>query len=137
MFKCKTCSFEATSGEIMADHVQEKHIRKHQMNFSCDECEYNSIIENNVIEHKKNKHQAFRTQNVPFRTGSEEKKRLCIFWNHGYCRNNDQCRFVHEEIKACHFQNKCRKFQCPFYHNDKSLNTFLGRSPVRNWSRNH
>ena len=101
--------------------------------FSCDQCKYESIIENNLIEHLKNKHEKSKLLNdeknrKPSKYEDYRNGKLCIFWNHGFCRKEDLCEFVHEEIPACFHQEHCRKEKCPFYHYNKSQNAFLGRN---------
>ena len=128
MFKCKECGFEATCTKILKEHVKDKHDR--QTVFTCDKCDYETIMENNLMEHKKNKHQQERSQNGFSRRNNVENK-LCIYWNHGFCRHGIECRYKHEEIPACQHQENCRRFECSLYHFDKSLNSFLGRSQVR------
>ena len=120
--------------KILKEHVKEKH--ESQTVFRCEICEYESILENNVLEHKKNKHQKKTSENASLRKKNDEKK-LCIFWNHGSCRNGYECRFVHEEIPACQYQDNCQKFQCSLYHFDKSLNSFLGRSQEKRTHPNY
>ena len=50
MIECQICNFKAENKEQMSQHVGALH---NKMN----KCEYESIIENNTFEHKKNKHQ--------------------------------------------------------------------------------
>ena len=131
MIKCNKCEVEVTSRKYLNEHYQAKHTTRNQTMFSCDKCKYESIIENNLIEHKKNKHDISKLNHSslrrnPFQGPMGEK--LCVFWNHGFCRHGDLCKFVHKEIPACFYQENCRKQKCPFFHFNKSLNTFLGRS---------
>ena len=135
MNKCKKCAFEATSTRILEEHVQDEHNRRSV--FACDKCEYESIIENNISEHKKNKHKKQTSQDGVYNRKESFDNKLCIFWNHGYCRNGIDCTFVHEEIPACPNQNNCKKIQCSLYHSDKSLNNFLGRTPVMRGNLKH
>ena len=120
------CNFEATSNKILTEHIRKKHTVNDQTVFSCRKCRYETIMENNLIEHMKNKHSQ---DEIPKRESQENIP--CIYWNHGYCSKADRCRFAHVEIPACHLQENCRKYQCPLYHNNKTLNTFLGRGQVR------
>ena len=129
MHKCDRCEFEGTSNRSLSEHFDEKHIKENV--FACDECKYESIIENNLLEHQQYKHgwskPRSRKQNN-YKSNSNKNRKLCVFWNHGFCRNENYCNFVHEEIPACHFQENCKKNNCSFYHFNKAQNTFLGRS---------
>ena len=138
MFQCKNCRFEATNEMMLREHTREVHQRKNQQkSFTCDQCRFDTIMENNLIEHKKNKHIQRNSQASNLKNGTFKEDSLCIFWNHGFCKNGFSCEFLHEEIKACYYQNNCRKFQCSLYHFDKSLNNVLGRSQVRGSTQNH
>ena len=130
MFACRECTFEATSKNVLKEHFQSKHSK--ETVYKCDKCGYESIMENNLNEHVKNKH----SQEKSSRSGKGENRKEkvenipCIYWNHGNCTRGDQCHYAHEEIPACHYQDRCRKYECPLYHFNKTLNTFLGRSPA-------
>ena len=130
MIKCDGCKFEATSRKALKEHVNEEHTKKHK--FSCDRCKYESIIENNLIEHQKNKHEnktrSVNTEKVGKPSKFDKNGKLCVFWNHGFCRHGNLCKFVHKEIPACFYQEHCRKEKCPFFHYNRSQNTFLGRN---------
>ena len=125
LISCVECDFEAASRSILKDHMNRMHTEPSP--FACDMCEFKTVVENNFTLHLQNKHgknQSGKSVNDP-----------CIYWNYGHCRHGDRCRFAHEEIPACSFQDKCRKNQCPLYHYNKSLNNFLGRSQVRGVQR--
>ena len=106
----------------------------------CDNCKYETIIESNLTEHIKYKHETYRSNSTKQYKKSFDRfaknGKLCIFWNLGFCRHEDLCRFVHEEIPACFYQENCRKEKCPFYHYDNAQNNFLGRN-LKKSTKNH
>ena len=132
MYKCSRCEFRGTSKRYLDEHFDEKHGKVEQQHmFACDECKYESVLESNLLEHQRNKHgwihSKLKNKNNPQKSYDKNEK-LCVFWNHGFCRNEFNCKFVHDEIPACYYQESCRKSKCPFYHYNKEQNTFLGRS---------
>ena len=130
MIKCDGCKFEATSRKALKEHMNEEHTKTNK--FSCDSCRYESIIENNLLEHQKNKHdnkaRLINKEKVAKPSKFDKNGKLCVFWNHGFCRHEDLCKFVHEEIPACFYQENCRREKCSFYHYNTSQNNFLGRN---------
>ena len=138
MFSCKECSFEAISSRVLKDHLKNQHQTEAENFLSCDNCGYKTIMENNLNEHKKNKHKEENMKNPRDNRRDEKLENIpCIYWNHGYCSYDVNCKFAHVEIPACHYQDDCRKTQCTLHHNNKSLNTFLGRSQVGLKYRKH
>ena len=121
------------SCRVLNVHVRDNHNAEEVKRvFACDVCDYDTIIENNLNEHKRYKHlqnKETSKQDIDYVNGNEREVR--IFWNHDFCRYEDRCTFLHEEIPACYVQDRCLKNQCPFYHFNKSKNNFLGRSQVR------
>ena len=141
------CRFETKSNDVLSDHIKNKHerypckecqrvfpsntllkehIRKdHEQDalFECENCKYDTIIENNLIEHIKSMHDTDGGRKLP-KFNKYKSEKLCIFWNHGFCRNEDLCKFVHEEIPACIYQEKCWKEKCSFFHYNTSQNAF-------------
>ena len=141
MYKCEKCEFKGTSKRYLNDHFYEKHNNsKKQASFACDECKYESILERNLIEHQTNKHgwiQSKRKQRDYSKPNADRISRLCVFWNHGFCRNEFNCKFLHEEIPACYYQENCRIAKCSYYHYNKAQNTFLGRRMEKHSIRKH
>ena len=132
MFACDNCNFEATSKKILQDHIRCNH--KTEEDFSCSKCSYKTILEHNLSEHIKNKHTGEKESQGTGRENVKSEETPCIYWNRGHCSSSN-CRFPHKEIPACHYQNNCTNTQCPFYHFNKSLNTFLGRGHARPQTR--
>ena len=128
MFMCEKCQLEVTSKKALQAHIEMEHCDN--MKFKCKKCHYETILEQNLIEHKQNKHNNDRDQ-PPLRNAP------CIYWNHGNCAYGVKCKFSHVEIPECYHQDRCRDSKCPWYHYDKSLNTFLGRGQKRNPTRKY
>ena len=63
MFQCKECRFKGTSTKILDEHE-----RKGGQIFTCEECDYFTIIKNNLIEHIKIRHKQKDAQHMNFRT---------------------------------------------------------------------
>ena len=45
----------------------------------------------------------------------------CRFWNNGYCRMGDICRYLHEESPECYNQDQCRDNKCVYFHHQPFL----------------
>ena len=130
--ECNICNFETYCNDELENHVQqtenmsETHSTRNKDSFSCDKCSFETILESNFDDYAKNKHEKVQRDDE-----RNPEPVLCIYWNHGFCP------FDLKEIPACAYQDNCRKFQCPLYHFNKSLNIFLGRTLVRGTSRKH
>ena len=120
-FECKLCPLKTRSRTTLRTHLEEQHNTAH-VNY-CNKCGLRSSSDKELKEHMKSHH-----------IGPKDP---CIFWNRGYCRNGEKCRFSHSEIPACKYQEKCTIERCSRYHFKKSLNNFLGRNPVKRVSLNH
>ena len=60
----------------------------------------------------------------------------CIFWNKGYCKfSEENCRYVHQEIAYCKFQEQCARNDCRFYHHAGSGKFPFLEKQTRNSSR--
>ena len=127
MFSCEVCDYESPSKRGLQTHMKE---HSAEVDFKCKVCNYTTILEQNYIDHAENKHKNGKKK--PSKIGTP-----CIYWNKGSCANGDRCRFSHVEIPECYYQDRCRKSRCPWYHYDKSLNNFLGRSSKRGMNRQH
>ena len=45
----------------------------------------------------------------------------CRFWNNGYCRMGDICKYLHEESPECFYQDQCRDNKCVYFHSKPFL----------------
>ena len=114
--KCTMCVFKTISETEMELHMVNEHEREKL--YECDKCTYDSIIKGLFDAHVKSHHA--EKSNINYSR--------CIYWNQGYCRYGFECKFIHEEIPECKFQERCQNFQCPYFHYNKNWNSFLGRS---------
>ena len=110
--KCETSEDVSRNTDDLIRHVSKEHSRDEL--FECDKCQFDSIIKVNFESHMKTQHE-------------QNNSAYCIFWNQGYCQYGIECRFAHQEIPACKFQEKCEHYRCPYFHYDKSWNNFLGK----------
>ena len=122
--QCQICVTRFSSKNELNEHIINIHRKEKPL--ECDKCQFDTIIENNFKLHM--------DQHNHWEVNNSKKNVKCIYWNHGYCRNGKSCIFVHEEIPACPDQESCRNFKCSLFHFDKSMNTFLGRTPRRGGS---
>ena len=127
-FPCDHCGMKLNSLEGLDNHISMFH---KQQNIPCDFCRYKAYNEEALVMHLEEKHKIFkhRANNGDNSKGhpasssnfhsTEERKRngFCSFWNNGFCKYEEKCRFAHEEIPFCHFQERCnRKETCKFFH---------------------
>ena len=124
-YPCLECQRVFPSNISLREHIRKDH--EQNVLFECENCQYDTIMENYLVEHKKSMHGTDGGRKLP-KFNNYKSEKLCIFWNLGFCRNEDLCKFVHEEIPACIYQEKCWKEKCPFFHYNTSLNVFLGKN---------
>ena len=114
LIKCKHCEYSSKNNEDLKKHENEH--RSDEL-FECDQCQFDSIIKPNFEWHMKTQH-GIKSRNTTT---------PCRFWNQGHCQYNRECRYSHEEIPLCRFQENCGNYRCPYFHYDKSWNSFLGK----------
>ena len=88
--------------------------------FSCNQCTYKSSTEPDLekhksVEHKESQFRNDRDRDVRSNSNSFEKKRFFNYWNYSSCDFGDNCKYSHEEIPSCRFQEKCNKENCYFF----------------------
>ena len=119
---------------------------------TCGDCEYKTQNKHYLAIHKAKYHTENRTlrresdHSHKYSLKEKTKNGPCHFWNCSTCKfAEDQCRFLHQEIPACHFQERCRNIdQCRFFHFVGKTTRFRGSlrkeiaSPPtnRSWGRN-
>ena len=114
---------EFKSNSDLAEHIRTEH--RNELPLYCDMCHFKTFKENELNQHVRDTHVNIRRSDTP-----------CIYWNHGYCKYYEMCKFSHVEIPACPDQENCYNYRCPLYHFNKSRNNFLGRRQVREASQN-
>ena len=113
--KCRNCEYRSKNSNDLTNHENSVH-RSDEL-FDCEKCKFDTTIKANFERHMKTHHSEKANRNAT----------PCIFWNQGVCHYGLECRFVHEEIPACKFQEKCENYRCAYFHYNKSWNSFLGK----------
>ena len=96
--------------------------------FTCDKCRFETrdegILKNHAETHIKS------TRRTRIYTKEEQRVNgFCLYWNRGFCHNEELCAFLHEESPYCYYQERCNKQErCRFFHE-----AFLeqAHSPIR------
>ena len=128
-FPCNDCRYKAQNLSQLDDHIGECHsysrsgrknidIRNLNDKMPCDPS--NPLHSSTCCDRQPNQ-QRKRCYS------QEERKRngACYYWNQGYCRHGDLCKYLHIEI--CRYQEECRRpDSCRFFH-ILQKNHFLGR----------
>ena len=86
--------------------------------FPCDVCNHIAKNERDLDTHLENIHKFCRV-NKQRKDYSQDERRMngrCLNWNNNRCRFLDACKFAHEEIPQCHFDGRCSKNNCRFFH---------------------
>ena len=125
-FRCDHCGMKLNSLEGLDNHISMFHVKQ---NIPCEFCRYKAYNQDALVKHLEEKHKIFknkvenvenkeRTKSSPTNSAEERKRNgFCSFWNNGFCKYFERCRFSHEEIPLCHFQERCnRKETCSFFH---------------------
>lgn len=125
-YTCDHCGNKLNSIEGLDNHISMFHTKQ---NIPCEFCRYKAGNQEMLDSHLKQKHKIFKedstssetTLNKPkvFYSEAERKRNgVCSFWNNSSCSYQERCRFAHEEIPYCHFQERCNRMDvCPFFHN--------------------
>ena len=111
-YDCDICTNKFESNSKLQEHKNKDHTMVH-----CELCRYVSRSTSHMNEHVRNTHLKTKRSNIP-----------CIYWNYGYCKYFEMCKYSHVEIPPCPQQNNCTQFRCPLYHANQTMNNFLGRS---------
>ena len=138
IYTCNKCNFVTKEENDLTGHTKSSHD-----SFECDLCSNKYELESNLQEHKNKDHVVTHCEFCSYRSGSSSKMNEhvrsthvnnrrrdipCIYWNHGYCKYFEMCKFSHVEIPACPLQENCNEYKCPLYHSNKTFNNFLGRN---------
>ena len=106
------------------DHINKEH---RGANFTCDICRYSASSKPELNRYLENHHRFENVNNGGRRMYPNIERKnngLCFFWNNGNCKFEEFCRFSHEEIPRCRFDEKCRNNNCKYFHtvsNDRSF----------------
>ena len=112
------CQSKLKTREGLKAHMQLFHGQL--TTFSCNQCTYKSSTEPDLekhksVEHKESQFRNDKDRDVRSNSNSFEKKRFCNYWNYSSCDFGDNCKYLHEEIPSCRFQEKCNKENCYFF----------------------
>ena len=118
---CDICKFIASSTTMYVKHIETKHQTKDNASnteescFSCDKCNFTAVTEREFKSHLEHTHR-LRVKENRQNSMMNTEARLCIYWNRGRCSYGQQCKFIHKDIPACTFQNRCNRSDCKFWH---------------------
>jgi hypothetical protein len=110
----------------------EMHIKTvHLTEYPCSDCNYKTKNTNFLAIHKEKMHSEVRRnrdENQKYSFAEKKANGPCHFWNYGTCRyGEDKCKFLHREIPACTFQERCRDVEnCRFFHFATKTTRFRG-----------
>ena len=125
--KCDVCDKKYTSKEALSEHIESAHVNKV---FSCGDCDYTTQNNHHLAIHKVKNHSVNMKNTSEHKYFLKEKRENgpCHFWNYSTCTfGEDKCKFLHQEIPACHFQERCRDVdQCRFFHVARKTTRFRG-----------
>ena len=126
--ECDMCEYSAKDS---SDFIQ--HIDMHQRDtpaerYKCDLCQYTANSSDDFKNHLRFRHDKIISRNgkqrIPHENNHDnikKSRKLCIYWNRGHCRYSDEnCHYVHEEIPACKYQERCYKHDCKFFHHQQT-----------------
>ena len=129
------CSFVGKTAADVMKHIEEHNKKGIETCLPCELCDYKAKTSQNFKEHIEKAHGVKINKNVRFEEVTNKdiksKSGYCIYWNRGHCNFQDRkCRFIHQNIPACRYQERCSKPECKFFH-DPSLGKFpfLGMRP--------
>ena len=135
---CEFCDYETVSEINLKSHEKEVHMRTKsrlssdenkkasgpiykentRSNFPCDVCNFSAGSDQELNRHLESMQRFARVsrQRSPYTQEERKQNGLCFHWNNGDCRFQELCRFAHEEIPQCHFDGRCRRENCHFFH---------------------
>ena len=100
-------------------------------------CNFTAKSDRELNIHLENTHRFTRVSRQKFGFSDEERKMngRCFQWNFSKCRYLDECKFSHEEIPTCHYDGRCTRDDCRFFHTKPKTdisNPFLYRRGLQN-----
>ena len=124
-FSCQECDY-TTMSEPEIEYHKASHKTKAKFHsqpeyYACHKCPFTTENEAELELHKAKQHetQCYNHGNdKDIRQSQKEKrgKQYCHYWNYSSCKFGVQCRFLHEEIPSCRYQENCYKETCSFFH---------------------
>ena len=98
-------------------------LNTHNANVNCVDRNKGQVIDRQSITNKDTHNDL---KNIPL-------KRICKFWNKGYCKlTNKECKYLHINLPACRFKEKCFRYDCQFFHEEETQKyPFLGYPQVK------
>ena len=135
-YNCVKCSFKSEMRDDLKKHINSKH--RVMSVYICTKCDFETEEKHLVEEHENKEHGNAKKDSEMGRRLPDRKKPVivshaerkkngyCAFWNNGYCRYEDLCYKLHEEIPACHYGSNCSRQNCQYFHDQNPRNHFLG-----------
>ena len=127
VYHCGLCEYKATNLMVLKTHKESKHRSQHSI------IRKEKLCPLPVCDPSSRTHSSECCDRQPGRVRQtiythEERcyNGLCIEWNKGYCRQDDECRFEHSEIPECRFGFRCLRTDCFFWHKKEGKFPFLG-----------
>ena len=125
--KCEICAKAYSRREELDEHIQIAHVREMFDHF---------VKSKSTSEQNNTNKQKFRPASTsrPYTFEERKKNGQCSYYNRNCCSYGELCRFAHQDVRPCRYQQRCRKFACQFSHQDQMSASFLGqRSQYQNW----
>ena len=129
VYLCSICEFESLSKTELKTHAKKEHKDDSSTNMKDMGPSSNKVSCNPAdSSHSSDCCDRIPGQRRPTLYSPDEKAQngYCVFWNNGYCRYEDLCWKMHEEIPGCYYGTQCKRHNCSYYHEDISMNSFLG-----------
>ena len=124
-FPCNDCRFKAKSLDNLDAHIKECH-GSPRKDFDIRNVEKKTACNPSHPLHSTTCCDREPGQSYQRMYTEEEKRQFgaCYYWNQGYCKRGDLCKFLH--IELCRYQDNCRRSgTCEFFH-IKKADSFLG-----------
>ena len=133
IYKCNNCDYETEVKSILKTHVENQHGNTASDGNLNSDSRQSKRSDRDNGNNQERRHG--RSRPVCYSPEERKKNGFCIYWNRGFCVNEDRCRFLHAESPNCHFQDNCnRKFNgCTYFRRDLMRgDTFLDQRRFNN-----
>ena len=112
---CEKCKFVATSPANIKEHIEEQHTKQ---NIECIFWKKGRCSRGTSCRY---------LHKISRRT--DFKRIRCKYQNE--CPFFPRCKFFHQDLKPCFYQENCRNSNCVFYHFSSTQDNFLGFQSLR------
>ena len=151
--KCSLCNENFNTVGLLRKHMRGTHntVLKQRDGVPCTKSNFEATSPAKNKEHNEGQHPKQNIECIFWKKGQCSRGTSCRFLHkisqrthsknirckyQNECKFLPRCKFVHEDVKPCFYQEKCRNSKCAFYHFSSKQDNFLGFQSLRTLKTN-